>query len=67
MTGQARRSWPEPAPTVAQPLPSVDPAFDFAALLELSVARVLPAFESAFFDGFAMLITSSAQDAMPRH
>ena len=34
-----------------QPLPRVDPAFDFAVLLELSFARVLPAFESADFDG----------------
>lgn len=34
-----------------QPLPRVEPAFDFADLLEPSLASVLPAFESADFDG----------------
>lgn len=33
------------------PFPSVDPAFDFCVLLELSFARVLPAFDNCAFDG----------------
>lgn len=40
------------------PLPSVDPAFDFADLLDESDASFWPALDNAFFDGFAMMITS---------
>jgi hypothetical protein len=35
-------------------LPRVDPALDLDGLLDEPDARVLPALESAFFDGFAM-------------
>ena len=35
-----------------QPLPSVEPAFDLADLLDESLPSALPAFESAAFDGF---------------
>ncbi|MFB9953500.1 hypothetical protein [Cellulomonas denverensis] len=41
-----------------QPLPSVEPAFDFAPLLEPLDASVDPAFDSAAFDGFPIVITS---------
>lgn len=40
-------------------MPSVEPAFDLADLLELSDANVRPALERAFFEGFAMGLTSS--------
>lgn len=35
----------------SQPLPRVDAAADFADLLELSLASLLPAFDRADFDG----------------
>ena len=38
--------------TPVQPLPSVEPAFDLADLLDESLPSVFPAFESAAFDGF---------------
>lgn len=38
-------------PPAFQPLPRVDAAADFADLLELSLASVLPAFDRADFDG----------------
>lgn len=36
-----------------QPLPRVEPAFDFAGLLDELAARVLPARLSCVFEGFA--------------
>lgn len=45
---------PPPRPAF-QPLPSVDPASDLAVLLDPSLASVLPALDSAAFDGFADL------------
>ena len=42
-------------PLAAQPLPRVDPAFDFAVLLEPSFARTRPAFDSAAFVGLLVL------------
>lgn len=50
-----------------QPLPSVDPALDFAPLDELSLARVFPALDSADLDGLAILITSSRGQPTTRH
>lgn len=53
-------------PLIAQPLPSVDPAFDLAGLLDELDASVLPALLSAAFDGlddrdddFAMMCSSA--------
>ena len=39
-------------PPASQPLPSVDPAFDLAALLDELDASVRPALLSAAFEGF---------------
>ena len=39
-------------PPGAQPLPSVEPAFDLAVLLDESDASVRPALLSAAFEGF---------------
>lgn len=41
-----------PALLSSQPLPSVDPAFDLAALPDASVARTRPALLSWPFEGF---------------
>ena len=48
MRGKRRSHWP----LIAQPLPSVEPAFDLAGLLDESDASVRPALLSAAFEGF---------------
>lgn len=55
--GRSIGMWPT---TTGHPLPSVEPAFDFAPWLEPLDASVPPAFDSAAFEGFPMVITSSA-------
>ena len=42
----------------SQPLPSVEPAWDLALLLDELDASFLPAADNAALDGFAMVITS---------
>lgn len=53
LTGRrgGRREYAAAATPAFQPLPRVDAALDFADLLELSLASVLPAFDRADFDG----------------
>jgi hypothetical protein len=50
--------------TLAQPLPSVEPALLLADLLDELEDRVCPALESADFDGLPILLTSSLRTTM---